>query len=197
MTATTTLATLLPRDRTWRLHRLTREGSTLATTLLAATDKRTAIHTRLIWAAAWAPDGRCTCTCTCTCACTCTCICTCTCTRYFATVSRDKRVVMWGREGESWGALGAPLTLQDSVTAVAIASTLEEGRYLLACGLECGEVVLVSWAAGEWGEVGRRALHQATVTRLAFRPGEGEGKEGRLLASCSADWSVRISRVKA
>merc|ERR1712032_104509 len=46
-----------------------------------------------------------------------------------------------------------------------------------------------------WGkEVETLDLHLATVTRLAFRP-KMEEKEGHLLASCSADFSVRLTHI--
>ena len=46
------------RDRTWSLHQINNQGSQLSTTLVARTDKKTSVHTRLIWACAWAPDGK-------------------------------------------------------------------------------------------------------------------------------------------
>merc|ERR1712192_210621 len=106
--------------------------------------------------------------------------------KHFFTVSRDRKVVIWG--GEAWRPVGEPLTLADSVTAVAVAGKREEGGGLLvACGLDSGSVCLVNWTEGIWGkEVDTLDLHLATVTRLAFRPKVEEEKEGYLLASCSA-----------
>ena len=48
----------LPRDRTWSLHQIQGRGSSLSTSMVARTDKKTSVHTRLIWACAWAPDGK-------------------------------------------------------------------------------------------------------------------------------------------
>ena len=107
-------------------------------------------------------------------------------------MSRDRKVVVWG--GDSWKAVGTPLTLADSVTAVAVAGK-KEGGLLVACGLDSGSVCLVDWTEGSWGkEVDTLDLHLATVTRLAFRP-KVEEKEGHLLASCSADFSARLTHI--
>lgn len=55
------------RDRTWALFR--RDDSTW--TKFDCNDKRTSLHSRIIWACAWAPDSK-----------------------HFATVSRDKKVII-------------------------------------------------------------------------------------------------------
>ena len=103
-------------------------------------------------------------------------------------------MVIWG--GERWEPVGTPLTLADSVTAVALVGKKEKGL-LLACGLDSGSVCLVDWTEeGNWGkEVDTLDLHLATVTRLAFRP-KVEEKEGYMLASCSADFSARLTYIK-
>jgi elongator complex protein 2 len=142
----------------------------LATSLVARTDKKTAVHSRLIWAAAWTPDGQ-----------------------YFATASRDRRVVLWGQVGAAWGPAGPALTLPDSVTAVALTAGPRSGTYTAACGLESGALALADWGPeGGWGPARVWPLHLATVTRLAFRPAGGGGL---LLASCSADTTVRLSTI--
>lgn len=162
----------------------------LTTSLVYKTDKKTAVHSRIIWACAWTSCGRwvgevgetgagAS-------------------PRYFGTASRDKKVVMWGeREDKTWGPVGPALTLEDSVTALAMAPT--PAGHLLACGLDSGGLALVSWSPGQgWGEVLARPLHMGTVTRLAFRPeGQEHKKEDLLLASCGADWAVRISSVSS
>ena len=108
-------------------------------------------------------------------------------------MSRDKKVVSWG--GEGWKPVGTPLTLADSVTAVAVAEKMEGRGLLVACGLESGAVCLVDWQDGEWGkEVDTMHLHLATVTRLAFRP-KVDKRNNHLLASSSADFSVRLTQV--
>ena len=102
-------------------------------------------------------------------------------------------MVSWGSDG--WKPVGTPLTLADSVTAVAVTEKMEGGGLLVACGLESGAVCLVDWVDGEWGkEVDTMHLHLATVTRLAFRP-KVDKRDNHLLASCSADFSVRLTQV--
>ena len=72
---------------------------------------------------------------------------------------------------------------------------MEGGGLLVACGLESGAICLVDWVDGEFGkEVDTMHLHLATVTRLAFRPKEDK-RENHLLASCSADFSVQLTKV--
>lgn len=56
------------RDRTWTLFRH-QNGDELTWTKFHSNDKRTSLHSRIIWAAAWAPDSK-----------------------HFLTVSRDKKV---------------------------------------------------------------------------------------------------------
>ena len=55
------------RDRTWAVYAPQSDG--IKWTKVAQSDKRTGIHTRIIWSGAWSPDSR-----------------------YFATASRDKKV---------------------------------------------------------------------------------------------------------
>ena len=70
---------------------------------IAFTDKKTSVHSRIIWAASWSHDSK-----------------------YFITASRDKKLVIWGSSGEAtssgglgnYGAVTKPLDLGDAVTAV-------------------------------------------------------------------------------
>lgn len=107
--------------------------------LVATTDKQTSIHTRIIWCCAWSSDSR-----------------------YFATGSRDGRVVVWTRNDkkEAVGVLGGyeavPNYLElknESITAVAFApsSAFLRSSYLVAVGLESGLIRLYEWrTAGDW-----------------------------------------------
>merc|ERR1711915_473943 len=94
----------------------------MGTELLGKTDKKTAIHSRLIWSCAWTHDSR-----------------------YFATASRDKKVVMWGNDEGSWKQVGDVLTVSDSATAVAIAGRSHKDFYVVAVGLECGTFHIYLW----------------------------------------------------
>ena len=161
------------RDRTWSLHTISKTGEGVVTNLLARTDKKTAVHTRLIWSCGWTHDSR-----------------------YFATASRDKKVVMWGEvEGVGWGQVGEVLTLPDSVTAVAVGGQTCGGGYIVAAGLENGAVHVLAWDK-TWREVvvvnSDNNGHHSTVTRLAFQP----AVDKFVLASCSTDNSVRIINIQ-
>ena len=162
------------RDRTWSLHSLARvEGGAVSGTMLASTDKKTAVHTRLIWSCGWTHDSK-----------------------YFATASRDKKVVMWGKGEGVWGKVGEVLILPDSVTAVTVSGDMCGEGYVVAAGLESGAVHVLSWDTLVWREVtvvtAETNGHHSTVTRLAFQP----GWSGRyVLASSSADNSVRIINI--
>ena len=163
------------RDRTWSLHSIQQTGDKLDISLVARSQKKSSVITRLIWSCCWSHDSR-----------------------YFLTASRDKRLVVWG-EGESgWSQIGETLTLPDSVTAVCLGHQFTEeadAQYLVAAGLETGNIHLLTWSSGGgWREravLAQDTAHHGTVTRLAFRPGSNSH-----LASASQDTSVRIYHVK-
>ncbi|XP_022096823.1 elongator complex protein 2-like isoform X2 [Acanthaster planci] len=188
------------RDRTWSLFQERKSNQQPGTgcpyTLVACTDKKTSIHTRIIWSCSWSHDDR-----------------------YFATASRDKKVIVWGQrssgqdgEAAASGGLGnyqacsAPVDLKDSVTAVDFAPTLSsvDGSYIIAVGLDSGAMSVLKWNSEKsngWQTCFRfptQLCHTATVKRLRWRPkvrGEDKGQDGRsqlALASCGADGSVRI-----
>ena len=122
------------RDRTWSLHSLSQaqDTKTISTSLLARSDKKSSVISRLIWSCSWSHDSK-----------------------YFVTASRDKRVVIWGEgEGGGWRQAGPVLSLPDSVTAVSLAhSPAEDAQYLLAAGLNSGSIHILTWSlAGGWTE---------------------------------------------
>ena len=163
------------RDRTWSLHSLQQAGDRLETALLGRSQKKSSVISRLLWSCCWSHDSR-----------------------YFLTASRDKRLVVWGEVEGNWSQAGETLTLPDSVTAVCLGHQLmeeAEAQYLVAAGLESGNIHLLTWSCGGgWREravLGPATAHLATVTRLAFRPG-GNSQ----LASCSQDTTVRIYHLK-
>uniref|UniRef100_S4RVI8 Elongator complex protein 2 n=1 Tax=Petromyzon marinus TaxID=7757 RepID=S4RVI8_PETMA len=188
------------RDRTWSLwrHRDASQPQTDdAFMLLASTDKKTAVHTRVIWACDWSHDGK-----------------------YFTTTSRDKKVVVWGKQENAFptGAMGpicqcsSALDATDSATAVAFAPREAcDGRYLMAVGLESGKISLYLWNASAdsallrdwtpWASFSKNMSHTLTVKRLRWRPRVGragcdtddvEDEAWLQLASAGADSAVRI-----
>lgn len=121
------------RDRRWSLFRRneTNEGKY---ELVATTDKKTGIHTRIIWTCSWSHDSL-----------------------YFATASRDGKVAVWTRnEGKApqnvlgeYETASTHLDLRESVTAVCFAPVPVKGKYLIAIGLESGVIYLYLWCK-EW-----------------------------------------------
>lgn len=106
--------------------------------LAATTNKSTGIHTRIIWCCGWSHDSK-----------------------YFSTGSRDGKIVVWHKspEKEAKDNLGqyeaASVTLDlkgQSVTALCFAPNLVNDQYLIAIGLESGEIHLYKWFK-QWSHI--------------------------------------------
>ncbi|EFA10370.2 putative elongator complex protein 2-like Protein [Tribolium castaneum] len=171
------------RDRRWSLFS---KNPNATFELVATTDKRTSIHTRIIWCCGWTHDSR-----------------------YFATGSRDGKVAVWTKNAnkQETGVLGqyeaASVHLElknESVTAVAFAPDCVFGSYLIAVGLEVGVIHCLKWSTSAWERIlflDKNAAHHLTVKRLAFRPAfgaAGQEKDDRVLqlASCGSDNTVVV-----
>lgn len=124
------------RDRRWTLFSRDLDSNNFS--LVATVDKKTSIHTRIIWCCAWTHDSE-----------------------YFATGSRDGKVVVWTEQTEGGddvlrkcGAASAALELKgESVTALAFAPKKLDGFFLVAVGLESGKIILYKWRTEEWKQV--------------------------------------------
>ncbi|KAM8967768.1 elongator complex protein 2 isoform 1-T1 [Pelodytes ibericus] len=189
------------RDRNWSLWKK-QEGIPTHSAepffiLHAHTEKRTSVHTRIIWSCDWTPDSK-----------------------YFITGSRDKKVIVWGdchscctNEENAPPATIKPcsslLDTGDSVTAVSVSRVLaNDGSYIIAIGLECGKIYLYKWqnsgAINDWTkcfEMDESYSHTLAVKQLCWRscPGraghtdeEDNIREWLQLASCGADHCVKI-----
>lgn len=119
------------RDRRWSIFEKNPETNEYA--LVATTDKKNGIHSRIIWCCAWSHDSR-----------------------YFATGSRDGKVAIWWQNQTkplipedslgSYEAAGLPLELKgESVTAIAFAPVLHADNYILCIGLESGALLFYKW----------------------------------------------------
>lgn len=117
------------RDRRWSIFEKNRENNEFF--LAATTDKTTGIHARIIWCCAWTHDSK-----------------------YFATASRDGKLVVWWKNKARevvnslgpYEAVGQHLELKgESITAVAFAPNLIDNKYLLCLGLDTGVVIFYSW----------------------------------------------------
>lgn len=119
------------RDRTWALF-----DAQKSYRRLAFSDKRSGVHSRIIWDCAWTPDSK-----------------------AFVTGSRDKSVVIWTVSALSGAdeepvvqvtSLPAILTLEESVTSVDVHCSLEN-PYLACLALENGRLLLYSFSlTGHW-----------------------------------------------
>lgn len=126
------------RDRRWSLFEKNQANNEFF--LAATTDKKTGIHARIIWCCAWSHDSK-----------------------YFATTSRDGKVVVWwknvGKEVVNslglYAAAGEHLELKgESITAVAFAPNLLDNKYLLCLGLDTGIVMFYSWSPeSKWEKI--------------------------------------------
>lgn len=117
------------RDRRWSIF--TKNPSNNLYELAGTTNKSNGIHKRIIWCCAFSHDSK-----------------------YFATGSRDGKLVIWHKnnEIEAKSTLGQYESLFDSldlcgesVTAVTFAPALINGNYLIAIGLESGSIHLYTW----------------------------------------------------
>lgn len=109
--------------------------------LIACTDKTNGIHTRIIWTCDWSHDSK-----------------------IFATGSRDGKLVAWHKLSEltttstvsSLGSYQSICTLElknDSITAVAFAQHFHNDCYLVAIGLETGQIQINLLTAGSWSNL--------------------------------------------
>lgn len=112
------------RDRTWALH----EKCQVDGKLTLKTVAKGSGGSRILWTCDWSPDSR-----------------------YFVTGSRDKRVIVWNGCDSDHDVVGQPLECGDSVTAVAFCPLqMGDGAYVLAVGLDCGQVLIYSWRSSNW-----------------------------------------------
>lgn len=124
------------RDRRWSLFErsVSSEEKVAQYKLTATTDKTNGVHTRIIWSCDWSHDNK-----------------------YFVTSSREGKVVVWCKEGESsnsslngWKSLDVLELKHESITAVTFAQTLHtNGSYIVALGCESGFVYIYSFD-GKW-----------------------------------------------
>uniref|UniRef100_UPI00398EA3B4 elongator complex protein 2 isoform X2 n=1 Tax=Pristiophorus japonicus TaxID=55135 RepID=UPI00398EA3B4 len=191
------------RDRTWSLWKqdeMAKSDSDPFFSLFAHTDKNTSVHSRIIWSCDWTFNSK-----------------------YFVTGSRDKKLVVWGdvasagRTGGSSLGIVRPcssvLDVGDAATAVSFSHVPSlDGSYILAVGLDCGNVLLYKWKPNEntsantdWIKclkLDQSQCHTLTVKRLRWRRPVGragyndeDDSNWLQLASCGADHSISIFNV--
>ncbi|KAL1700740.1 WD40-repeat-containing domain protein [Schizophyllum commune] len=132
-------------------------------------------HGRIIWDCAWAHEGD-----------------------VFATASRDKTVKIWQNDGSKWTAV-ASIKAKEAATAVDFAPKDENGRRLLAVGLENGDILIHAGSttdASKWELVtSKTQWHVGQLQQLSWRPSPPAGASQQL-ASCSEDGTLRILCVR-
>lgn len=172
------------RDRTWSLfEEVENKGANDPPfKRIAHTDKKTSVHSRIIWSCSWSHDDK-----------------------FFATASRDKKIIVWGCHGDykpsSSLDIGVPVTAVDFAP---VASSY--GSYIIAVGLESGLIFIYEWnpeTPENWQKHPQILLgHTMTVKRLRWRPILRQNQTVKKpsehileLASCSADCSLFIQKV--
>ncbi|XP_061179769.1 elongator complex protein 2-like [Saccostrea echinata] len=176
------------RDRTWAVYNKKShdqpESDPLFTKLLG-TDKKSAVHSRIIWSCAWSPDSK-----------------------NFYTASRDKKIIVWQNPGlcEDPSSALQPVdsvTLSDSVTAIDVSrNSLPDKRHLVAAGLDNGRISLYTWGqtsntSDKWQlvtELDQGISHHLTVKRIQFCP-HLKDNNIQQFASCSLDHCVKIYKI--
>ena len=96
------------RDRTWALHRRSEESNEkYKFKLIQKTDKKTSIHSRIIWSCDWCPGDE-----------------------HFVTVSRDKKALIWGEDTttQCWCVQGNHLDVGESVNAVSVHRKIRQNQ---------------------------------------------------------------------
>ncbi|CAG8580109.1 9871_t:CDS:10 [Paraglomus occultum] len=138
-------------------------------------------HARIIWDCSWSHDDL-----------------------LFATGSRDKSVKIWrqveNKDSSSWSQV-TTLKFAEAVTALDFAGCLTHGCYILAIGLENGDILLYQSKlsdAAKWTylhAIEKYLSHISTVTRLVWRKPQNNDVGTLQIASCATDHSVRLFNV--
>ncbi|XP_065224423.1 elongator complex protein 2 [Planococcus citri] len=169
------------RDRSWCLFKSNDHGVEPFETI-AYTSKSNAIHKRQLQCCAWTHDSK-----------------------YFATGSRDGKLVIWGYDApepdSSTNGYNSQhiLTLNDeNITSVSFAPVFVESDYCFAVGFDDGKIHLYRWNAENKSQCSHcltlngSMAHNKTVARVLFRPISSCNKNLLQLASSAADNLVRI-----
>ncbi|KAF5303387.1 hypothetical protein FQA39_LY09978 [Lamprigera yunnana] len=171
------------RDRRWTLFN--KNDATQVFEAVATTNKKTGIHSRIIWCCAWSHDSL-----------------------YFGTGSRDGKVVVWNNNVakplqnvlQQYEAMKNFLEFKtESVTALAFAPILVNNNYITAIGFEIGIIKLYEWNRHNWKlllSLDNSSAHHLTVKRLSFRPTIGKEETNLQLASGGSDFAVHIYDIK-
>lgn len=171
------------RDRTFSVFVHTSEGEH---DWKKMSNKTGGQHSRIIWTCSWSSDSK-----------------------FFATGARDMKLALWAVALERSGVTHvAEMKRKTAITAVSFAPELVRNEYLLAVGVESGEIEVLQWdpKSGEFTStfsLCRSAAHSQTVRRLSFRPVKGiwsskldpNGRDIFEFASAGNDNAVKVHRL--
>lgn len=145
----------------------------------ATTDRNNGVHERIIWTCTWSHDDK-----------------------FFATGSRDGKISVWTRTEEitesslrNYQSVAMIESPSSSVTALSFAKQSIDNDYLLAAGLDSGEILLYKFNGSQFEllkTLNNSQAHNLCVNKLEFRPVNGKIH----LASCSNDALVKIHDIK-
>ncbi|XP_062518296.1 elongator complex protein 2-like [Corticium candelabrum] len=173
------------RDRTWSVWRQS-ETKEKGFVLEQHADKKTVLHTRIIWTCSWSPDDK-----------------------YFVTGSRDRKIIVWkngeGAVTQQWSLASDVFVANNAVTAIDFCSQqIDElnGVYLLAVGLESGQLSLFSWQCKQKYQLSWNKLldfnsslsHSACVKQVQWHKEMTHFNSSKhlMLATCGEDYAVKI-----
>ncbi|PVU95163.1 hypothetical protein BB561_001981 [Smittium simulii] len=145
-------------------------------------------HLRIVWDCDWSPDGK-----------------------FFATVSRDKVMKIWGNDTEDGKFVALKsVKLPDSGTSISVTTDPSNTNgYWIAVGLEQGSIVIFNIAVSNSNDsilsleinelltLLSEITHNLKVNRLSWRPTNEFNFEYKIatqrqLLSCSDDYTVRL-----
>lgn len=168
------------RDRAWFLYR---RDSSDQFVKVANSDKKSGIHTRIIWDVSWTPDSN-----------------------FFVTASRDKKIILWSVTTDP-DVIVKPiresiLTLHEAIMTVDVYGECLDSKYLIALGMENGDVRLYSWVKNVWSCINspNESLlkHSLCVRKVRFAPpSEKEVPQKILMATCGDDYKVQIFTIES
>lgn len=173
------------RDRRWSLFEKQPEGSEELYRLYGVINHP--VHARIIWCCAWTHNSM-----------------------FFATGSREGKVVIWGKYmGDDFSPIYQQLVKREqqkeaeSVTSLAFAPVLfnDNNEYLLAVGTESGMIRLYAWqpdtdSSRDWlqcYQLDNHYGHHLAVKRLAFRPVLGKAGDVRYAAESDTDSVLQLA----